>query len=125
MNRRCLIVDDSEHYLERARSLLEREGMTIVGVASDTRGALELNSRLRPDIALVDIDLGGESGFDLARALDEEEGDCRVILISAWPEADLRELIDASPAIGFVPKADLSQRAIETLLESTNGTRGT
>jgi DNA-binding NarL/FixJ family response regulator len=119
--RRCLIVDDNEPYLSRARSLLEDEGMDVVGVASNTRDALELNSQLEPEIVLVDIDLGEENGLDLARLLADEPIRPKVILISAYPERDFRELIEESPAIGFVPKANLSQYAIEALLTAPSG----
>ena len=65
---------------------------------------------------LVDIFLGEESGFELARHLAEDgrgQGDAAtVILISTHAEADLADLIAASPAAGFLPKAELSAKAI-------------
>ncbi len=63
---RCVIVDDSARFLEAARALLEREGVDVVGVASTIAEALRLVDEVRPDVTLVDIDLGAESGFDLA-----------------------------------------------------------
>src|ERR1700682_6137648 len=85
---RLLIVDDNAHFLEAARRLLEREGITVVGVASTTLDALRRAEELRPDVTLVDIELGQESGFDLARRLTEGTATQRppVILISAYPE---------------------------------------
>jgi CheY-like chemotaxis protein len=115
---RLLIVDDNTHFLEAARRLLEREGMTVVGVASTTLDALRRAEELRPDVTLVDIELGQESGFDLARRLTEGTRSQRqpVILISAYPEQDLADLIEASPALGFLPKSGLSGRAIIDLV---------
>ena len=66
---RCLIVDDSLRFLDADRGLLERQGMTVVGVASTSADALRRTVELRPDVTLVDIDLGGESGLELARRL--------------------------------------------------------
>ena len=66
---RCLLVDDNEAFLEAASVLLEREGLTVVGVASSIAEALRQARALRPDVILVDIGLGDESGFDLARLL--------------------------------------------------------
>jgi len=40
--------------------LLERQGTTVVGVASTSAQALQQATQLRPDIALLDIDLGGD-----------------------------------------------------------------
>ena len=121
---RVLIVDDNAHFLEAARDLLEREGTTVVAVASTSAEALRRAGELQPDVTLVDIDLGNDSGFDLARQLADATSGQRstVILISAYPEQDLLELIDDSPAIGFVSKSGLSSRAIAGLVaRAANG----
>jgi DNA-binding NarL/FixJ family response regulator len=117
MSRRCLIVDDNAGYLTEARDLLQRQGLSIVGVASTAGDALALAASGRPDVALVDVDLGAESGLDLARALATGDRPVPVILISAYAEKDLRELLDANPAVGFLPKSVLSRRAIDGLLD--------
>jgi DNA-binding NarL/FixJ family response regulator len=115
---RCLIVDDSGRFLEAARMLLEREGIRVVGVASTSDEALERAESLRPDVTLVDIDLGAESGFRLARRLEglADVVRPRVILISTHAEEDFADLIAASPVCGFLPKSSLSARAILDLL---------
>jgi len=118
---RFLVVDDSRSFLEAARRLLEREGLTIAGVASSSAEALRKAEELRPDVALVDISLGEESGFDLARRL-VEDGRAEaptVILISTHSEADFADLIAESPAAGFVPKSELSAGAIRRILEES------
>src|SRR5690348_2890783 len=98
---RCLIVDDSRHFLDAARSLLERQGIAVVGVASTGAEAVRQVEDLRPDVTLVDIDLGGESGFEVARRLQQDAGRPRgpVILISTHAEQDYADLVAASPAI--------------------------
>ena len=63
-------------------------------------------------VCLVDIDLGGESGFELARRL----GPARVIMISTHAASDYEDLIEASPAIGVLDKAALSAAAVRELL---------
>jgi CheY-like chemotaxis protein len=112
----CLIVDDNVQFLDNARALLEGQGMAVVGVASTSAEALELTAQLQPELVLVDVDLGEESGLDLARTLSDGGGPMKVILISAYSEKDLHELIEASPATGFLPKAVLSRQAIDDLL---------
>jgi CheY-like chemotaxis protein len=118
---RCVLVDDNEAFLETASLLLEREGLAIVGMASTIAGALRQVRALRPDLVLVDIGLGNESGFDLARLLaqDGQIAGPEVILISTGAEADYRELIDDSPAAGFLAKSELSVRGISRLLGHT------
>jgi DNA-binding NarL/FixJ family response regulator len=73
---RCLLVDDNDAFLETARDLLERQGVQVAGVASNIAGALRQARALRPDVVLVDIGLGEESGFELARLLaaDGQDG---------------------------------------------------
>jgi DNA-binding NarL/FixJ family response regulator len=120
---RCLIVDDSSSFLEAAQALLEREGLSVVGGASSGGEALRAAEELRPDVVLVDISLGGESGFDVARSLvdDEEDGGSAVILISTHSESDFADLIEASPAIGFLPKSELSAEAIRRMVNGDLG----
>jgi DNA-binding NarL/FixJ family response regulator len=113
----CLIVDDNSFFLDSASELLAREGLKVVGIASTSAEALQLVSELRPDVALVDIDLGEEDGFELARRLTGLEPPTTVILVSAHPEAELAELISASPAAGFVQKTQLSAKTIREALE--------
>jgi DNA-binding NarL/FixJ family response regulator len=110
---RCLIVDDNALFLEGASALLEREGLEVVGVASNSADAVRLVAELRPDVTLVDVDLGPEDGLELARQLRAS----KVILVSTHAEEDLEHLIAASPALGFVPKSRLSANAIRDLLE--------
>ena len=114
----CLIVDDNLLFLESAVELLGREGLEVVGVASDSSEAIRLASELRPDVALVDIDLGEEDGFDLARELSDASGaPTKVILVSTHSEKDLGELIAASPALGFIQKTRLSAWTIRETLD--------
>jgi DNA-binding NarL/FixJ family response regulator len=119
---RCLLVDDNDAFLEAASVLLQREGLKVVGVASNSAGALRQARALQPDLILVDIGLGDESGFDLARLLaeDGQGGRAEVILISARAETDYAELIAESPAAGFLVKSELSARAIGQILGHTS-----
>ena len=118
---RCLLVDDNQAFLEAASLLLEREGVTVVGVASSIAEALRQARALRPGVILVDIGLGEESGFDLAGLLAEDGrgGGAEVILISTGAETDYSELIDESPAAGFLAKSTLSARGISRILGHT------
>jgi DNA-binding NarL/FixJ family response regulator len=115
---RCLIVDDNRCFLDAARTLLEREGLTIAGVVSTSADALREAKALQPDVVLVDVSLGEESGFELARRLvaDGVRG-ASVILISTRSEADLAELVATSPAAGFLSKSELSADAVRGLLD--------
>jgi DNA-binding NarL/FixJ family response regulator len=114
-----LIVDDNQLFFETARVLLEREGMRVVGGARTSAQALHRAEQLRPEVVLIDIRLGDESGLDLARRLAERDrsGEAATVLISTHPEADYADLIAESPAAGFLPKADLSADAIRRIVD--------
>ena len=113
----CLIVDDSPEFLDAARQHLADDGITVVGIALTSREAVAITLARRPDVALVDVNLGAESGFDLAQRLaDLPDGAPTVILISVESGSELAELVNASAALGFVSKSDLSGNAIRRLL---------
>jgi CheY-like chemotaxis protein len=113
----CLIVDDSPEFLEAARNLLADDGVTVIATAATSDEAVNEASAGRPDVALVDVDLGAESGVEVAQRLAGlPHGGPPVILISAESQGELEEIVDASRAIGFVSKTDLSGDAIRSLL---------
>ena len=118
---RCLIVDDSADFRDAASAMLERAGINVVGRATNSAEALRYCEDLDPDVALVDVDLGAEDGFALAEQLDRASTASRlaVILVSTYAESDLAEIIDASPAVGFLQKFSLSPDAIRDLLRVT------
>lgn len=118
MGVRCLIVDDNPVFVQTARQVLEAGGITVVGVASTCAEAIDRAIEARPDVAIVDIVLGQESGFGAARRLAALGGTrpAPVILISTHAEEDFADLIAASPAIAFLPKWDLSAVAVTELL---------
>jgi CheY-like chemotaxis protein len=115
---RVVIVDDNPEFLDSATRLLEHQGVRVVGVASTNADALRSVQELRPDVTLVDVNLGEASGFDVAEALHEIDGAATapVILISTHAEPDLADMLETSPAIGFLAKSALSARAITAAL---------
>ena len=117
---RCLIVDDNPHFGDEARSLLELEGLSVVGVATSGDEAVRLAQALAPDVALVDISLGKESGFDVTHRLAgrSDAHVLAIIFVSSHDEQEFSERIEASPALGFIAKTDLSAERIIQLLRN-------
>jgi DNA-binding NarL/FixJ family response regulator len=115
---RVVIVDDNAEFRDSARRLLEHQGVRVVGLVSTSADAVRHVQELRPDVTLVDIELGAESGFDVAEALHDIDGEApaRVILISTHSEAGLADLIEASPALGFLAKSTLSASVISAAI---------
>ena len=117
---RCLMIDDNPQFLDAARRLLEQGGITVVGIGASGEEAVRLAGELRPDVTLVDIELGGENGVAITRHLAQLETAPagKLILISTHAEDEFAELIESSPAIGFLPKATLSARAVYALTDA-------
>ena len=120
---RCLIVDDSADFVDAARGLLERQGVAVVGAASTAAEAIRRFEELRPDVTLVDIDLGGESGFDVVNQLHRAAAPAPspLILISTHALEDFADMVATSPAVGFVCKSALSAKVIQDLVSSSAG----
>jgi CheY-like chemotaxis protein len=119
MRRGVLIVDDNSSFLAASQTLLERQGMAVIGVATSAAEALERAAELKPEVILIDIELGEDSGFDLARELAQnaEVTHAKLVLISTHREEDFGELIAESPVLGFIAKSQLSRRAIQHIVE--------
>jgi DNA-binding NarL/FixJ family response regulator len=107
---RCLIVDDSPTFCAAVSGMLRTAGMTVVGTASTLASAVAAVTAHDPDLILVDIDLGAESGFDVVEALHDLTSPARpaIILVSTHHPDDLAEMIEESSAIGFLQKFGLS-----------------
>ena len=119
---RCLIVDDNERFLAVAQASLERQGLAVVGTAKTIIEALAQVEVLRPDVILLDIALGQESGFEVTRQIVDRHPDlqARIVLISTGREDDFTDLITASAAVGFLSKTRLSARAVRELASGGN-----
>jgi DNA-binding NarL/FixJ family response regulator len=120
---RCIIVDDNAAFLRASCALLEGQGIRVIATASTGDDALRLAGESAADVILLDIDLGGESGFDVARLLATAGNGvaATVILISTYPEDDFADLIAASPTAGFIAKSDLSAQSIAAVLARSGG----
>jgi DNA-binding NarL/FixJ family response regulator len=113
---RCVLVDDDEAFLRAAQSLLEQEGLAVADVATCCAEAVQCVEMLRPDVVLIDIRLGRESGFDVARELAGHPHVTTLIMISTHAEEDYADLIAESPAAGFLSKAELSAAGVRRIL---------
>ncbi len=109
---RCLLIDDSEDFLASAQRLLETQGVVVVGCARSSADAERLIAEFRPDIALVDVELGAEDGIELAARLVGHAPSTRVVLISSHDVSELGGLLAAGPAAGFIPKTELGAAAL-------------
>ncbi len=91
--------------------------MEVAGSASTLADAIAQAQALRPTIALVDVDLGGESGFDVVSTLSDEVSPApMLILTSTHPVDDFVDMVESSAALAFVPKFGLTARLLLDIL---------
>lgn len=108
----CVIVDDSPRFRAAAKSVLRAQGILVAGEAANGAEAVALTGALHPDVVLLDVDLGGESGFDVARMITGS----LIILVSARSYEEYGPLVDTAPVLGFLHKSALSGDAVRTLI---------
>jgi CheY-like chemotaxis protein len=117
---RVLIVDDNVEFLATIHRLLERDGMVVVGLATSGAEALQRAEEHDPDVILVDVELGDESGFEIVERLNAVPGlGSSMVLVSAHQREDLVDLLETSPAIGFLAKSELTAQSIISLVDTT------
>ena len=101
-----LLVDD--HSLIRvglARLLKEDSSITIVGEAADGETAVELASRLRPDVVLMDVSMPGLGGVEATRAIKPANPEIKVIALSMHEEHELGSEMRDAGASDYVNKS--------------------
>jgi DNA-binding NarL/FixJ family response regulator len=112
-----VVVDDHPSFRRSARMLLVEEGFEVLGEAESAAGAVALVANLEPDLVLLDVQLPGVDGFEVASRLRERSPALAIVLVSTRDRADYGSLVEQSGARGFIAKADLSGAVLETVLE--------
>jgi DNA-binding NarL/FixJ family response regulator len=119
---RVLIVDDQPSFRRQLRQLLSHAGLTVVGEAGDMLEAKELTRNLQPDLAIVDVNLPGQSGVSGTPQLIDLAPNMRVILVSA--QQDRAQVLQKSAveagAETFVLKDDLELELVKKWMEKAD-----
>ena len=116
-----LVVDDHEAFRSFVSTLLNGDRFVVTGVAEDGESALDAIATLRPDVVLLDIQLPGIDGFEVANRLAASAQRPAVVLTSTRDAADFGARLRNAPVLGFVPKHEMSVAAITSLLDGRAG----
>jgi DNA-binding NarL/FixJ family response regulator len=111
-----LIVDDHAAFRAAARQLLERHGYDVVGEAADGPAALAAAAELRPDVVLLDVQMPGIDGFEVAARLRAAARPPAIVMASSRDRDEFGGLVEGSGAQGFIPKHALSGPALDAVL---------
>ena len=119
---RVVIVDDQAPFRDAATAVVETmPGYAVVGSAASGEDGLALTQELRPDVLLLDVNLPGMSGVEVARVLAGESTSTAVVLVSTYDVTELAEDVADCGAAGYLRKSDFGA---DRLLEVLAGERG-
>ena len=121
MSIRVMVVDDHPIWREGvARDLAER-GLDVVATAPDAPAAVRIATAVRPDVILMDLNLGVTSGVDAIAAIGQQSPDSRVLVLSASGEhADVLEAVKAG-ALGYLVKSAGVDELLEAIRRTADG----
>lgn len=113
-----LIVDDNTRYRAQLRRQIERAyPSALVYEAENIYAALRHCDSQAPQLALVDVVLGDESGIDCARKLHTMAPATRIVLFSAYPDREFHRQGLQAGAVAFLDKKDLDAAALRELID--------
>lgn len=102
---RVLVVEDDDLTRDTlAEALATQPGMQVVGLAATSQEALELLRHTQPDVALVDLNLGNESGIDLIRQFKEEQAGMQMMAHTVLDDRDAVFRAIKAGAVSYVLK---------------------
>ncbi len=117
MSSAVLIVDDHEGFRSAARTMLEEMGLKVVGEAASGETALEMFGRTKPDIVLLDIQLPGIDGIEVARTLFDAGHTPVVVLTSSRDAEDYGARLSSLSEAVFIAKTDLTSAALAEVID--------
>jgi DNA-binding NarL/FixJ family response regulator len=118
---RILIADDHALFRDGLRSLLQSQGHEVIGEARDGRQAIELASKLRPDLVLMDVSMPELDGVSATRELTALQPPVKVVILTASEHNEtLFEAIKAG-AQGYLLKNLEADEFFSLLERASNG----
>ncbi len=116
---RILLVDDHEVVRIGLKALLEHHAhFEVIGEASTAKEAIDMVSRFRPDIVLMDIRLPGASGIEACEEITTRFPETRVVMLTSYAEDEMLFSAIRSGASGYILKqigGDDLIRALESV----------
>jgi two-component system response regulator EvgA len=119
MRQTLLIVDDHQAFRSLARTLLAADGFEVTGEAADGESALAAARAQHPDVVLLDVQLPGIDGFEVAQLLAQDPDPPAVVMTSTRTAADYGSRLSRARVQGFLPKQELSGAALCAVLSAS------
>jgi DNA-binding NarL/FixJ family response regulator len=117
-----LLADDHVLFRQGLAALLrEQEGWSIVGEASDGEEAVRLATELKPDVAVLDVEMPRLGGVDAAREIRRISSDTRIVGLSMYADAHYQERMLNAGASGYVLKSEAIDDLVEAVRAALRG----
>jgi DNA-binding NarL/FixJ family response regulator len=116
-----VLIEDHQALREGLELLLSREGLEVVGTAGSAVEGRQLVERHGPDVALIDIRLGEDSGIELTRELLDADPDRRVVLYTGSADEELLFSGLDSGARGYALKDGSPRELVDALAQVAGG----
>ncbi len=125
MKIKVLLVDDHSSVRHGLRKLLSRSPkIEIVGEAGDGRKAIQLTKALQPDVMLLDVEMPGMNGYEVARQVSESGKFPRILALSGYNEKRYILGMFANGAVGYITKEEAPEQLLTAVDEIAAGKRG-
>ena len=119
---RVMLVEDDELTRLGLRTQIGKDsGLTVAGEAATVADALRTAERVRPDVILLDLNLGDESGMDILPALSELVPKARVIIVTGVRDLEAHRLAIGHGAKGLVLKQDAIEHIAKAIKQVSGG----
>ena len=122
---RVVLADDHPVAREGLRNLLETEvDIEVVGAASDGAEVLRMVKEFTPDVLLLDMEMPGLTGIEVARQLKEAQASVRILALSAHDDKEFIKGLLSSGAAGYLTKEEIPRTIVEAVRGVARGEQG-
>ena len=119
---KVLLVDDHPLVLEGLRALMEAErDVQVVGVTTEGMRVVDLARMYRPDVVVLDLELGATNGYEVLKRLRAEQVPVRVLVLTAYSDGESMRAALEHQADGIALKTDSPARTIDALRAVNSG----
>ncbi len=122
---RVVIADDHPVMRDGIRNLLDKAiDIEVAGEAGNGVEALRLVEELKPDVLLLDMELPGLKGVEVAQRLQASGATVRILVLSAYDDQEYIRGLLASGAAGYLLKEEIPETIVEAIRGVARGERG-
>ena len=118
---KLLLADDHALLRQSLRTLLEREGLEVIGEAGGGGEAVELAERLHPDVAVVDYAMPDQNGIEATKQIAQVSPGTRTIILSMYDGASYIRAARSAGAMAYVIKGQPVSELLRAIREVGRG----